>query len=52
MKILDWIKNLFKVDIYDIIIGPCFGGEDLTEEDIEYLQEKINKMREKKKSEK
>lgn len=49
MKILDWIKNLFKVDIYDIIINPCFGSENLTEEDIEYLQ---NKMKEKEKAKK
>lgn len=52
MKILDWIKNLFEIDIYDIVIGPCFGGENLTEEDIKELQNKIDEMREKKKNEK
>ncbi|MDE6947562.1 MAG: hypothetical protein K2P14_10315 [Anaeroplasmataceae bacterium] len=48
---IKFVKKLWKkfmtVDIYDIVIGPCFGAEGLTEEDIKELQEKIDKMGEK-----
>lgn len=36
------LKKLFEVNVCDLVLGPCFGGEYLTEEEINKLQEKIN----------
>lgn len=46
-KLKKYINKIYKDTINDILVGPCFGGEDLTEEDIKALYKQIEEIEQK-----